>query len=388
MTIPRFALLAALAALALPLVAQTILPASDDGEAVAAARSALVVGEPAPDFTVIDAAGREVRLSDFRGKLVLIDIWATWCGPCIAAMPHQSELARRWADDGLVILAICANDTRTNYEGWVRRNGERFHFLTAHDPAGRSWRESVFNTAYGVTGFPTLFLIDREGRYVGQASGGGPNENPAVTRLLARGGLPIDTSHLPPLDDSAPKSIPALTKVPATAAGTTPMMGMGGGLRPATPGARLGSVAAGEMVPDFALADAEGRTVSLADLRGQVTLLTFYSHSERGPEPYAVELWRQTRDQGVAMLAVATAQEEAAWRAFVASAAPDYHAVWDPTGRAHLESVAYMQFSIGMFPGFGVIDREGRLVGGYIGVGDRHAPLLKALLTRAGVTVE
>ena len=90
----------------------------------------------------------------------------------------------------------------------------------------------------------------------------------------------------------------------------------------------------------------------------------------------------------MAMLAVATAQEEAAFRAFVENQRPAYVAVWDPTGRAYLESVATMQYGVGMFPGFGVIDREGRLVGGYIGVGDRNAPLLKELLQRAGVTME
>jgi hypothetical protein len=88
------------------------------------------------------------------------------------------------------------------------------------------------------------------------------------------------------------------------------------------------------------------------------------------------------------MLAVATAQEEASFRAFVENSQPDYTVAWDPTGRSYLESVAYMQYGIGMFPGFGVIDREGRLVGGYIGVGDRNAPLLKELLQRAGVTME
>jgi len=287
----RFCLAAVAASLGLSLFAQTTMPVPDADEAPADAHAALVEGEMAPDFTVIDADGREVKLADFRGKLVLIDIWATWCGPCIASMPHQSELAQKFADDGLVILAICASDTRANYEGWVGRNGERFHFLTAHDPAGRTWRDSIFNTAYGVTGFPTLFLIDREGRFVGQASGGGPNENPAVTRLLAKGGLPIDTSHLPPLDDSAPKSIPALTKTPAVASGPTPMLGMGGGMRPAArPGSRLGSVEAGEVAPDFSLPRAEGGEVRLSDSRGQVTLVTFYSHGERGPEPYAVEL--------------------------------------------------------------------------------------------------
>ncbi len=135
-------------------------------------------GELAPDFTVIGPKGEEIKLSDFRGKLVLIDIWATWCGPCIASMPHNSEIAEKFAND-LVILAVNAHDSRANYDGWVARNGDKYKFLTAFDPAGQSnWANSVFNTQYGVTGFPSLFLVDREGRLVGSTAGGGSGENP------------------------------------------------------------------------------------------------------------------------------------------------------------------------------------------------------------------
>jgi thiol-disulfide isomerase/thioredoxin len=97
-----------------------------------------------------------MKLSDFRGKLVLVDIWATWCGPCVASMPHNSELAEKFAGQDFVLLGICASDTRANYDAWVKRNGSKYKFMTAHDPPGKDgWSTSVFNTQYGVTGFPS-----------------------------------------------------------------------------------------------------------------------------------------------------------------------------------------------------------------------------------------
>ena len=127
-------------ALLLPVLrAQETVPAS--AEAGPAVR-ALQPGELVPDFTVLGPDNRPMKLSDFRGKRVLLDIWATWCGPCVAAMPHNSELAEKHAQDDLVVLAVCASDTRANYDGWVQRNRAKYKFLTAHDPAGRDWKAS------------------------------------------------------------------------------------------------------------------------------------------------------------------------------------------------------------------------------------------------------
>jgi thiol-disulfide isomerase/thioredoxin len=149
-------------------------------------------GDMAPDFTVIDAEGNPIRLSDFRGKTVLLDFWATWCGPCIKAMPKYSELAKARADDGLVVLSICVADTRENYDAWVAENGDKFHFTTAHDPVGKDLRSSIFSKVYGVGMLPTLFVVDREGKLTGRVITY-PEEKANLDTLLIEGGLPDPT---------------------------------------------------------------------------------------------------------------------------------------------------------------------------------------------------
>ena len=63
-------------------------------------------GALAPDFVSRDASGKAVRISDFKGKVVILDFWATWCGPCQASMPHTQTLAKNFKDQGVVVLAV------------------------------------------------------------------------------------------------------------------------------------------------------------------------------------------------------------------------------------------------------------------------------------------
>lgn len=339
-------------------------------------------GELAPDFTVYGPDGREVKLSDYRGKIVLLDIWATWCGPCIASMPHNSELAEKFAGEGLVVLAVCASDSRENYDGWVARNAGKYKFVTAHDRAGKDWKNSVFNTTWGVTGFPSIYIVGRDGRIVGVTGGGGPSEHPQVTRLLAKAGLSISTAHLPPEDASAPKSVPMLAKRPAMAMATP----RADAPPPVLPTLRFANMAAGEPVPDFSTTDAAGRTVKLSDFKGQTVFISFWTGA-RNPPPDVAQLHASYAAQGLKFWAISTATERAEFEAWAnENAAALGHAVsWDPAGKAFMEAISHMIFGAGMYPAYCVVGPDGRLVGGIIGMGARVSALLREIVGRAGV---
>jgi peroxiredoxin len=113
----------------------------------------------APDFILPDLDGTPIRLSDHRGKVVLLNFWATWCPPCRAEMPSMEKLYQAYRERGLAILAI-SNDLsgRSAVEPFVRERGLTFPILL-NPEAG------VF-AQYGVRGLPTSYVLDRRGRIV------------------------------------------------------------------------------------------------------------------------------------------------------------------------------------------------------------------------------
>lgn len=113
----------------------------------------------APAFVLPDLSGTPIRLSDHRGKVVLLNFWATWCPPCRAEMPSMEKLYQAYRDRGLTILAI-SNDVsgKSVVEPFVRDRGLTFPILL--DPEG-----GVF-LQYGVRGLPTSYVVDRKGRVV------------------------------------------------------------------------------------------------------------------------------------------------------------------------------------------------------------------------------
>ncbi len=117
----------------------------------------LPVLRPAPAWTLKDVNGREVHSSDFKGKVVLVDFWATWCAPCRKEMPAYDALQKKYADRGLVILGLSLDEVEP---AEVRQFGEEMKVdypLIIADP---EVAES-FGNFEGL--MPTAYLIDREG---------------------------------------------------------------------------------------------------------------------------------------------------------------------------------------------------------------------------------
>lgn len=115
-------------------------------------------GGQAPAFTLQDIGGKQVSLSDFKGKVVILDFWATWCPPCRKEIPHFVELQDRYGAKGLVVIGVALDDERTAGEvrAFSRRMGINYPILYGN-------REVM--EAYGpIEAIPTTFVIDRDGR--------------------------------------------------------------------------------------------------------------------------------------------------------------------------------------------------------------------------------
>ncbi len=127
----------------------------------------LTLSEPAvaPDFTLDRPSGSRVRLRDFRGKIVFLNFWATWCIPCRAEMPAMERLYQDLHGKGLVVLAVNFQDDPEAVRSF--REELRLTFPMALDRTGTA------ASAYRVRGLPASFILDREGRIVARSLGAG-----------------------------------------------------------------------------------------------------------------------------------------------------------------------------------------------------------------------
>ena len=149
------------------------------GTGAAPAAPAPVVGAPAPDFALKDLAGNTVKLSDFAGQPVLINFWATWCGPCRAEMPAIEDRYKTYANSGFVVLAVDVDEPAEVVEPYVKELGLTFPILL---DTGASVTE-----LYRVLGFPTSFWINAEGVIVAQHTG--PMFEDQLDNYLAKVGV-------------------------------------------------------------------------------------------------------------------------------------------------------------------------------------------------------
>jgi len=112
------------------------------------------IGNPAPDFTVKDS-DRSVTLSQFKGQVVVLNFWATWCAPCIEEMPSLVRMQQHMQAKGITVLAVSIDVDENNYKRFLRDHN--VNLLSVRDPDQKS------NSLYGTSKFPETYVIDRNG---------------------------------------------------------------------------------------------------------------------------------------------------------------------------------------------------------------------------------
>lgn len=123
------------------------------------------VGRKAPEISGETSAGIPIKLSQYHGKVVLVDFWATWCPPCRALIPHEKELHRQYDTRPFAILGISKDEKREILKSFVDR--EKIPWHNIFDGGGTICKD------WGVNAFPTFVLIDHNGIVIGRWEGGG-----------------------------------------------------------------------------------------------------------------------------------------------------------------------------------------------------------------------
>ena len=132
----------------------------------------VVAGDSAPSFTVTADNGRSVSLSNFGGKLLVLNFWATWCAPCLEELPSLNQFQQTFASSGVVVLGVSVDANQKAYQAFLKR--ANVAFLTARDP------DAKIPSQYGTYQYPETYIIDRDGKVVEKVIGATAWTDPAM----------------------------------------------------------------------------------------------------------------------------------------------------------------------------------------------------------------
>ena len=130
-----------------------------------------------PDFALQDTEGREVRLADFRGKVVLLEFFATWCPPCRMAVPDMNQLNSSLKGKDVAILAIAIGERMEDVRGFAKEQGITYTVLVDNEGV---------DSLYGVSTIPTTIILDKNGAVVARHLGYMPGYADVMTREIEK----------------------------------------------------------------------------------------------------------------------------------------------------------------------------------------------------------
>jgi len=198
-------------------------------------------GTMIPDARLLNEKNEPIQLSAYKGRTIILDVWATWCRPCIAKMPALDSLFRIVKSQKVEMLAVCTGDEPNRFASYLQQNNGKFAASFLFDPKGKRPDSLSFRSRFGINGFPTTMVIDSDGVLKGY----GYNET-EIALLLESAGV------------------------------KTGMQGdaLGG----AADGLNSGEgVPTGQPVKPFSMTTAGGQVLTSESLKGQVVVLDFWS---------------------------------------------------------------------------------------------------------------
>jgi len=289
------------------------------------------IGKPAPEFKVKDLKGEELTLEKYRGQVVLLDFWATWCGPCINELPNVKRTYEEYKDQKFQIIGISLDRSQQPLETFVKNEG--LGWVHYWDQGGKIANQ------YKVTGIPSMFLLDGKG----------------VIRKTNLRGHALETSvaelvkeNLAKPNPKSPESTSPRKTIPATKMlkMDTPPQPIGQG-----PGEWVGKPA-----PDFKVMDVNGEELSLKDYRGQVVLLDFWA-TWCGPcineMPKLKNTYQNYKDQKFQIIAISLDRSKTPLDAYIEKEGLAWEHYWDQDRKVRT------QYGVTAIPTAFLIDGEG-----------------------------
>jgi peroxiredoxin len=176
MLIARLLLLFLLAGVALPASSVSAWAQSKINYKVIPNLQPMKDNEPTPDFSLATPEGKKISLKDFRGKVIFLNFWASWCVPCREEMPAMEKLYQEYKDKNFVVLAVSVKDRKQDAINFVKEL--RLTYPIGLDPEGQ------VGLLYGAWGLPTTYLIGLKGEGLARAWGPAEWYSPAARKLI------------------------------------------------------------------------------------------------------------------------------------------------------------------------------------------------------------